>query len=187
MNNIIKQKNSGFTLIELMVSITLFSIALVMALGAVLTIIDLNRKTQAMVAVTNNINFAVDSIVRIIKSSEDISDTSYSNGTCTGADNINSQITLEYIDVYEIFPDTPGTGLKDISYRLDCTSGTIERQIDTNGWDTITTTSDMVIEDADFDVIIDTQQKVEMIVTGLATVGSETSDFVIQTTATRRK
>jgi prepilin-type N-terminal cleavage/methylation domain-containing protein len=183
-----EQSNKGFTLIELMVSVTLFSVALIMALGAILTIIDLNRKIQAMSAVTNNVNFAVESMIRIIKSSENITDRSIDNTTCSPS--AKTQIKLEFIDTYDIF----GGGTRWISYRHNCTDGvnTIERGIsatdnDPASWSAITSTDDLQIIDVEFNVVRDTQQKVEIILEGLATVGGETSEFIIQTTATRRR
>ena len=177
-----EQSNKGFTLIELMVSVTLFSVALIMALGAILTIIDLNRKIQAMSAVTNNINFAVESMTRIIKSSENIA----LPGTGTGCGSSDTKITLSFIDTYEIFSEVSGTGQKDIQYQLNCDDGTIERRVESNSWSAITSKDDLEIINLKFNVVRDTQQKVEIILEGLATVGGETSDFTIQTTAARR-
>lgn len=184
-----EQKDGGFTLLELLVATALFSIALVMALGAVLTIIDLNRKTQAMSSVTNNVNFAIESLVRVIKSSQDIDSASAGPG-CSGP--YTTQIELDYIDTYNIFPEESGTGQKTIYYRHNCTNGTIERQVEGHGWSPLTSTDDLEIVTVDFDVTdkietVDGQEKVEILIEGLSVVGSETSEFIIQTTATRRQ
>lgn len=185
------QNNGGFTLIELLVSIALFSVVLVMALGAILTIVDLNRKTQAMSSVTNNVNFAVESMVRIIKSAESIS-ASGGAGCEVGSD--TPQISLDYIDTYGIFPDIPGISTKGVHYRHNCSDNTIERQItndgispNSNDWVSITSIDDLDIVRVDFNVTTDDQQKVKLLIEGIANVGSETSDFIIQTTATRRQ
>lgn len=60
-------QGSGFTLIEVMVSVTLFLIVMMIALGAVLAIVDGNKKTQAINSVSNNLNSAIESMVRDIK------------------------------------------------------------------------------------------------------------------------
>jgi len=185
------QKNKGFTLIELMVSVTIFSIALVLAMGAVLTIIDLNRKIQAMSSVTNNVNFAMESLVRIIKSSEFIYDSTASDECPIGE--TKTQVRLEYIDTYEIFPEIPGKIRKDVYYRHNCTDGTLERALASSGgspsnWNRITSNDDLNIRRIEFNVNnSNTQQKIELLMDGLATVASETSEFIIQTTATRRQ
>lgn len=59
----------GFTLVELMVSIALFSIVILVAISAVVTIVDVNRKSQSLTSVMTNFNFAVDAMTRTIKTS----------------------------------------------------------------------------------------------------------------------
>lgn len=58
---------SGFTLVELLVSIAIFSLVAVVIMGAVISIIDANRKAQTMASVINNLNFALESMTRSIK------------------------------------------------------------------------------------------------------------------------
>jgi prepilin-type N-terminal cleavage/methylation domain-containing protein len=62
-----KQKNKGFTLIEMLLSIALFSIVLTISLGAIFTIIDSNRKTQTLTLTMNNLNFAMESMTLDLK------------------------------------------------------------------------------------------------------------------------
>ena len=57
----------GFTLIELMVSVTLFVVVMLVAVGALLSLVDANRKARALESVMNNLNIAVDSMVRSIR------------------------------------------------------------------------------------------------------------------------
>ncbi len=65
-----KKRIAGFTLIELLVSIALFSIVLTVTLGSIMTIADSNKKARSLMSVTNNLNFAIDSMVRSFKSGE---------------------------------------------------------------------------------------------------------------------
>src|SRR5258708_3814888 len=53
-----------FSLIEMMVSLAIFSIVALVATGALLKIIDANKKAQALKSVMNNLNFAVESMSR---------------------------------------------------------------------------------------------------------------------------
>ncbi len=62
-----EKKNKGFTLIEMLVSVALFSIVLTIAIGSIITIIDVNRKSQTLTLVMNNLNFALESMTRTIK------------------------------------------------------------------------------------------------------------------------
>jgi prepilin-type N-terminal cleavage/methylation domain-containing protein len=69
--NHIKNKNylsrRGFTLIEILVSLSIFALVVVVAAGALLTAMDGNRKTQAIKSVLNNLNFALESITREVR------------------------------------------------------------------------------------------------------------------------
>ncbi|MCR4286010.1 MAG: prepilin-type N-terminal cleavage/methylation domain-containing protein [Candidatus Kaiserbacteria bacterium] len=58
---------TGFTLIELMVSLTVFSIVMVISVGTLLTLIDANAKAQALYMATTNLSFALDAITRDIR------------------------------------------------------------------------------------------------------------------------
>lgn len=66
-DNVHVSKQSAFTLIEIMVSVSLFLVVMVIVLGALLSIIEGNKKTQAINNVANNLNSAVESMVRDIK------------------------------------------------------------------------------------------------------------------------
>lgn len=54
----------GFTLIELMVAVAVFSVVMLIAVGSLLTLVDANRKAHAIKSVMNNLNFALESMVR---------------------------------------------------------------------------------------------------------------------------
>lgn len=62
-----KYKRGGFTLIEMLMSVALFSIVLVIIMGSIITIIDVNRKAQSLTSIMNNMNFALESLTRTIK------------------------------------------------------------------------------------------------------------------------
>jgi prepilin-type N-terminal cleavage/methylation domain-containing protein len=86
-NTITKEKKGGFTLIEMLVSVALFTVVLTVTLGAILTIIDANRKARSLMSVMGNLNFAVDSITRSVKTGTNISVTS--GGNCVSVDQID--------------------------------------------------------------------------------------------------
>jgi prepilin-type N-terminal cleavage/methylation domain-containing protein len=60
-------KKTGFTLVEVIISVALFSIVMTVALAIILSFISDNKKSQAINSVVTNVNFAVDSMVRDIK------------------------------------------------------------------------------------------------------------------------
>ncbi len=71
-NKKIKEKDfiqftTGFTLVEMLVSIAVFMSVMVIAIGSFISILNANKKSQAMKTVVDNVTFAVDSISRSIK------------------------------------------------------------------------------------------------------------------------
>jgi len=67
MNKIFKNKNKGFTLIELIVSLGLFTVVMMISTGALLSLSDTNKKVQSMRVAFDNLNFALESISREIR------------------------------------------------------------------------------------------------------------------------
>ncbi len=57
----------GFTLIEIMVAVSIFTIVMLMATGALLSILDSNRKVQSQQAIFSNLDFALESMSRKIR------------------------------------------------------------------------------------------------------------------------
>lgn len=63
-----KQKHQkGFTLIEMLVAVGLFSVVMLVSVAAILSIIGNNKKAQGINNVVNNLNFAIESMVRDMK------------------------------------------------------------------------------------------------------------------------
>lgn len=60
-------KKSGFTLIEIIVSLMIFSVVAVVAVGALLKIVSLNRRAQTLQASTTNLSFAMEAISRELR------------------------------------------------------------------------------------------------------------------------
>ncbi len=58
---------AGFTIIEMIVAIGLFGVVMVIASGALLTMLDANRKAQTIKSVINNLSFALESMTREIR------------------------------------------------------------------------------------------------------------------------
>jgi prepilin-type N-terminal cleavage/methylation domain-containing protein len=60
-------QQKGFTLIEMLVAVALFAVVMLVSTAVIFSIIGGNRKAQGINAVSNNLNFAVESMVRDIK------------------------------------------------------------------------------------------------------------------------
>jgi len=63
----------GFTLIEFIVAVAIFVVVVLIAAGALLSIIEANRKTQSSKSVINNLNFALEGMSRSIRVGTDYS------------------------------------------------------------------------------------------------------------------
>ena len=66
-----KSKEKGFTLVEMLVSIAVFMTVMTIAVGSFISILNANKKSQAMKTVVDNVTFAIDSISRSIKTGQD--------------------------------------------------------------------------------------------------------------------
>lgn len=58
------RKDRAFTLVEMIVSLAIFSIVAVVALGALIKIISANKKAQTVQSAITNLNFALESLSR---------------------------------------------------------------------------------------------------------------------------
>ena len=79
-----KKKNSkigGFTLIELIVALGVFMVVMTITLSAFLNIMDIQKKTEAFRKVNDNLNFAMEVMMREIREGK-----GYSAADCSGAD-----------------------------------------------------------------------------------------------------
>ncbi|MBL7045637.1 MAG: prepilin-type N-terminal cleavage/methylation domain-containing protein [Parcubacteria group bacterium] len=62
-----KNKKRGFTLIEMVVSMAVFSVVMLIIVGSLLALVDANKKAQAVKSVMNNLNFALENMSRNIR------------------------------------------------------------------------------------------------------------------------
>jgi prepilin-type N-terminal cleavage/methylation domain-containing protein len=126
----------GFTLIEMLVSTAIFTVVMIIALGALLAMSESDRRAQTIKAVVNNLNFALDSMSRSIRTG-----TGYHCGSLAGGDCANIPGSSFY------YTDSNG---RSTAYRFDNTAGSlicaqtgatgcIERSIDGgNTWAAVT-------------------------------------------------
>ncbi|MES2223364.1 MAG: type II secretion system protein [Patescibacteria group bacterium] len=66
-----KINTKGFTLIEIMVAVSIFTLVMMVAIGAVLSIVSANKKAQAVSSVLTNLNFALEAMVRDLRTGYD--------------------------------------------------------------------------------------------------------------------
>jgi prepilin-type N-terminal cleavage/methylation domain-containing protein len=60
----------GFTLIEMMVAVSLFVIVVMISMTAILSVVDSTKKAQSLKSVMNNLNFALETMTRTMKTGQ---------------------------------------------------------------------------------------------------------------------
>lgn len=61
----------GFTLVEVMVSMAIFAFVMVVAVGAFIRILDLNRRAQDIQTAMNNVSFSLEMMTRELRTGSD--------------------------------------------------------------------------------------------------------------------
>lgn len=88
----------GFTLVEMIVSLAIFSIVVTVSVGALLVLVGTNQQLQGEQSVMTNLSFALDSMTREIRTGSGyycISDTSNVglSNVFNGASNLDTELT----------------------------------------------------------------------------------------------
>lgn len=63
----IAEDEKGFSLVEMMVAVALFAVIMMVSVGALLALVEANRKARALESVMNNLNISLDGMVRSIR------------------------------------------------------------------------------------------------------------------------
>lgn len=61
------RQTRGFTLIEMMVAVSIFAIVMMIGVGALLSLVETNRRAQAINSVMSNLNAAIEGMSRTIR------------------------------------------------------------------------------------------------------------------------
>ena len=190
------KSNAGFTLIEMMVAVTIFSIVMLVSVGSILAIVEANRKAQSLKSVVNNLNFTMETISRNIRVGTKFHCFSVNNNAAV-PDGITDPQDCDEDDEANALALEPQLGdpnldTDQVIYRFN--NGAIWRQISPGPFnDAVRLTADEVtIEHMEFVVDGNTvsasgdQPRVRITIQGFAEVGSERTDFNLQTTVTQR-
>lgn len=175
-----KKLNKGFTIIELIVAITVFITVMTIAMGAIFSTFNSNTKAKNMKTALSNLNIALESMSREIRFGRIYH--CGSTGTLTVPQNCPTGSS---------FFTFLSSGGDQIAYRL--TGTTIEKQDGASGSWIVVTGSEITIESLTFytlgAIAADTfQPKTVIIVRGRvgATGAKGTTRFAIQTLVSQR-
>jgi prepilin-type N-terminal cleavage/methylation domain-containing protein len=188
----------GFTLIEMLVSIGIFALVMVLALGSLLSVSAAERKAEAIKTVMDNLNFALDSISRSVRYGENYhcGIGSYGGGTITPLSCPNGGTSIVFLaydgsTVFYNFETNAAT-----CGQSTATGGCITRKVITSqgadsGYQTITAPEVMVtnlmlyVKGAELNDNL--QPKVTITLNGYSTgANGLTTPFAIQTSVTQR-
>lgn len=176
--NKISNNKKGFSLIEMMVAVALFSVVMLMGVGALLSLIDANRKAHALNSVMNNLNFAVESMSRNLRVG-----TNYNCGSINGRD-CSGETSIFF---------TPSVGGGEIwVYQYNSSEKRIEMSKNSGSSFIFITAPEVVIEKLEFyvtgsDPSDDFQPRARIIIQGTAGVKEKIkTNFNLQTMVSQR-
>ncbi|KND47031.1 MAG: putative Type IV pilus pilin [Parcubacteria bacterium C7867-004] len=77
------RNHQGYTLLELIVSVGIFSMVMLIVTGAYLALISLDRKARAVNDLSSNFSFALDGMTRSIRTGKNFACVGGGDGTCS--------------------------------------------------------------------------------------------------------
>lgn len=175
-------KYRGFTLVELLVALALFTIVMMLAMTSLIKVLDMNKKSRSMEVVMNNFNYTLEAMTRDIRFGH--------NYQCQGSP--CSEVTVDFN------PEDPNVSERSISYRLSGDDpGRIERCNVSKGspctgdWTPITS-AQVDVTDLDFYVSGNAstdgrQPRMTIRLAGVVGEDAYQSDFTIQTAVNQRQ
>lgn len=163
-----KPYSEGFTLIELLVALSLFTIVMTIAVGSLFTIVSANKRARAIQITMDNLHFALDEMVRDIRTGTEYSYNNSGNGC-------GDPFTFSF---------TASDG-SDVSYRR-CSNGRLQKD-GGDGWVNVTAPEIDVSTFRLYDRNT-TQPQALIVIGGTAEAdGNVTTEFNLQTTVSQRK
>ena len=195
----------GFTLIEIMVAVSIFAVVMLVGVGALLTMVEVNKRAQGVNSVMNNLNAAMEQMSRSIRvgSTYYCGDTSVEPSPSVLASPRDCAIDGGLLIAFEPTGGNPDDVNDQTVYRLNGTQ--LERSLcsganqtcangSKNGAWVALTAPEVIITSFKFYVTGstpllngDTQQpRVVMIVKGTANVQGGPTSFTVQSSVTQR-
>jgi prepilin-type N-terminal cleavage/methylation domain-containing protein len=200
------QASFGFTLVEIMVAVSIFTIVMVISIGAVLAMVSANKRSQAYSTVITNLNFALEGMIRDIRTGYDydcdpatpglqgVDNVGAGGGSCDGTQikfySIQSGDYVEY-DIISlstgekyiqktVFVDSDNDGNVDGEETYDITGGSVI--IDTNVTRFYVYGVETATAGSEY-----SQPKVLVVIRGTFNGFGMPSQFSLQTTVSQRK
>lgn len=169
-----KQINNqkGFTLVEMMIAVGLFTVIMTIGIGAILSVNATHRKTQTMRAVIDNLSFLMEDMARSMR----LGDSFYCqesgapgfnelSGTPEAPQNSSDGVDCESIAFEPFWNPEPSNVNNQIIYQIknDVNGiGTIIKKTEQDGW-----------SDADWDPVTPSEVNIDIARSGFTVTGAE--------------
>jgi type II secretory pathway pseudopilin PulG len=182
-----RAQTRGFTLIELTVSVALFIVIMLVSVGALLSLVEANRKARALESVINNLNITLDGIVRAARMG-----TRFNCGGSSIPDPSSGANCPEGTTTFSFAPYGSDDDVQAERFVYTFSNGQLYRSMQGGSNPVAITAPEVSISDMTFYVVgtIEgdvVQPKVVMVVKGTAGQTESTqSTFYIQATAVQR-
>jgi type II secretory pathway pseudopilin PulG len=189
--------SGGLTLVEVLVGLLLFSVIMLVAIGAIVTMIDANRKSRAQKTVGTSLNAALESMTRAIRDGSvyhcDLeSDLSVGIGVDIAQDCPDPVGSTVF--AYEPKGGDPSTPADQVVYKLGGALNTSVMRSTDGGTNFLALTPpEVVVNDLTFRTIsygaTDEQEQPKILITLAGTVGGQDgtqASFSVQTTVSQR-
>lgn len=186
--NISRNNRAGFTLIEMLVAVSIFSIVMTISVGTLIVLLSAAGVAQTAQTLTSNLSFAFDSMSRHIRTGYDY----YCTSTVTPNGNALPVGTLDCVGGEAVFVFTEGESGDRVAYRFDASTDALYRKVESGSW--LRLTSEEIAIDS-FLFVLDgstggdsTQPTVRMLLSASAAAGvPEVTPFYLQTTVTSKQ
>ena len=182
-----RAQSRGFTLIELTVSVSLFIVIMLVAVGALLSLVTANRKARALESVINNLNITLDGIVRSARMG-----SKFNCGSAAIPDPATGANCAEGATTFSFAPFGSDDDNQAERFVYTFSNGQLFRSTAGGSGNVAITAPEVSISDLNFYVVGTVagdvvQPKVVMVVKGIAGATENTqSTFYIQATAVQR-
>jgi prepilin-type N-terminal cleavage/methylation domain-containing protein len=172
--------NNGFTLVEMIVSIGIFTLVAVAAVSALASVIDANQRSRSLSQANNNLDFSLQTMVREIRNGFAYGcDASNPGSVPNNSSDCKGETEFAFIN----------SNRDEVVYSLT-SDDKIERSVDNTGVTQIITPPEVTVNHLEFSIsgAHTNQQQSRVTVTAQAQAGSgeNTQAVNLQTTATQR-
>ena len=182
----LRRFQSGFTLVEMIVAVALFSVVMVMGMGALLNVLSANKQNQAIQTAVNNLSLAMEMMSREIRMGYN-----YHCGDCVGVSCVDtSDCNYDDAIAFEAYNGDPNSPSDQVIFKFE--NSRLKKSIDGGSSFLDLTAEDLVLEGSYFavrgsDSTDSLQPKVLIVINGEASATSKAnSPFNLQTTISQR-